>query len=65
MVHIQKWEPPKKPARPGAYSEGEDEAPRLIEQEPVDVEREIPETDNKPVERIEKEDKSDSPVFEE
>jgi len=59
------WQPPKKPVRPGSCSEGENESPRLIENEPVDIEREIPEEDNEPVEREEPQDKPDAPIFEE
>ncbi len=55
---------PRKPKQPGAYSEGEDEAPKLIETEMVDVEREIPETENEPVQQLET-DETESPNFEE
>lgn len=56
---------PKKPVRPNAYSEGEDEAPQLIEQEPVDVERDIPDTENEPVESEESGEEREPPLFEE
>ncbi len=65
MARSERLAPPKKPARPGSYSEGENEAPQLIKDEPVELEREVPETDNQPVERSEQDDKPDSPVFEE
>jgi hypothetical protein len=55
---------PKKRARPGSYSEGENESPKLVEVEPVDVERETPETENEPVERGGL-DETGSPIFEE
>lgn len=55
---------PRKPKRPNAYSEGEDEAPKLIEKETVDVERELPETGNEPVEQVET-DETEPPNFEE
>ena len=55
---------PRKPKRPDAYSEGEDEAPKLIETEMADVERELPETGNEPVEQV-KTDDTESPHFEE
>lgn len=55
---------PRQPKRPNAYSEGEDEAPKLIETEIVDVEREIPETGNEPVEQVET-DETEPPNFEE
>lgn len=53
----QERQPPKKPVRPYSYSEGENESPRLINDEPVEIERDVPETDNKPVEREERQDK--------
>ena len=55
---------PRKPKRPNAYSEGEDEAPKLIEKETVDVERELPEAGNEPVEQLET-DETEPPNFEE
>ena len=55
---------PRKPKRPDAYSEGEDEAPKLIETEMADVERELPETWSEPVEQLET-DETESPIFEE
>ncbi len=54
---------PRKPTRP-AYSEGENEPGRLVEQEPTEVEREAPETGNQPVER-EDPDGEEPPLFEE
>jgi hypothetical protein len=65
MDGAKRREPPKKPARPGSYSEGENESPKLMEDEPVEQERDIPETENKPLERDEQDDHPDSPVFEE
>ncbi len=56
---------PKKPVRPYTYSEGENESPKLVEEEPVDVERDVPDTENKPVESDERQDKPDPPIFEE
>jgi hypothetical protein len=53
----QERQPPKKPVRPYSYSEGENESPRLINDEPVEIERDVPETDNKPIEREERQDK--------
>ncbi|WP_363352137.1 hypothetical protein [Methylocystis echinoides] len=55
---------PRKPKRPSAYSEGEDEAAKLVETEMTDVERELPETGNEPVEQVET-DETESPIFEE
>jgi hypothetical protein len=54
----------RKPKRPSAYSEGEDEAPKLVETERADMERELPETGNEPVEQVET-DETESPNFEE
>ncbi len=55
---------PRKPKGPDAYTEGEDEAPKLIETEMADVERELPETGNEPVEQLET-GETESPIFEE
>ena len=65
MAETVEGQPPKKPARPNSYSEGENESPQLIENEPVDMERDVPEEDNEPVEREERQDKPDVPIFEE
>ena len=56
---------PKKPVRPNAYSEGEDEAPKLIEEEPVDIERDIPDTENQSIESEERQGEAEPPLFEE
>ncbi len=61
---IRNFSGPRKPKRPAAYSEGEDEVPKLIETEMVDVEREIAETGNEPVEQVET-DETEPPNFEE
>jgi hypothetical protein len=55
---------PKKPTRPPAYSEGENESPRLVDEEPTEIEREVPETDSQPVER-DVSDAGEPPIFEE
>ena len=55
---------PKQPKRTLSYDEGDDEPAKLIEDEPVEIEEEIPAVGNEPVERIE-EGKSDPPAFEE
>ncbi len=44
---------PRKPKRPNACSVGEDEAPKLIQGEMADGERELPETGNEPAVQIE------------
>jgi len=58
-------EPPKKPMRPVTYSEDENESPRELEEEPVEIEREAPATENTPVERDEQRERPDPPLFEE
>ena len=55
--------PPRK--RRGSYSEQTDEAPKLLEDEPVEVERELPAEDNAPIERTEPHQRPPSPLFEE
>lgn len=56
---------PKKRQRHHSYDESVDEPGKLIENEPVEVEAEVPSEENEPVERIEKEDEPEPPVFEE
>jgi hypothetical protein len=46
-----------------SYNESVNESPRLIEDEPVEIEEEIPAEENEPLERIDKD--LDMPVFEE
>ena len=58
-------EPPRQPNRRGSYSEQTDEAPKLLESEPVEVERELPAEDNSPVERTEPHRRPPPPLFEE
>lgn len=55
---------PKRSRRHYSYDESLDEPPRLIADEPVEVEREVPAEENESVEGTEGND-SDSPVFEE
>ena len=57
--------PPKKPVRPVTYSEDENESPRELEEEPVEVEHEVPATENAPIERDGREERPDPPFFEE
>ena len=45
--------------------EGADEPAKLVENEPVEVERETPQEGNQPVEQVEDKDRSSSPAFEE
>ena len=58
-------EPPRQPNRRRSYSEQTDEAPKLLENEPVEVERELPAEDNSPVERSEPSRRPPPPLFEE
>jgi hypothetical protein len=51
--------------RRNSPSEQTDEAPGLIEEEQVDIEREIPADDNEGIERIEPRDADEPPAFEE
>jgi hypothetical protein len=48
-----------------SYDESVDEPAKLIEQEPVEIEEEIPAEENDSVERVEENNKSDPPAFEE
>jgi len=57
-------EPPREQRKRSSYSEQTDEAPKLLEDEPVEVERELPAEDNSPVERTEPHGRPPSPLFE-
>ena len=57
-------EPPRERTKRSSYSEQADEAPKLLESEPVEVERELPAEENSPVERIEPHVRPPSPLFE-
>ena len=50
--------PPKKRPRHYSYDESVDEPAKLLEQEAVEIEREIPSEDTEPIERIEPEDRN-------
>lgn len=56
---------PKRRKRHYSYNEGVDEPAKLIVDEPVEIEQEVPSEENEPVEGIEENNKSDSPAFEE
>lgn len=56
---------PKRRDRHYSYNESVDEAPDLIEDEPVGVEHEAPAEDTEPVEGVEDTDEPAPPVFEE
>ena len=51
--------------RRGSPSEQADEAPGLLEQEPVEIERELPAEKNVPIERTENDRSDRPPLFEE
>ena len=53
------------PRQRNSHSEQTDEAPKLLEDEPVEVERELPAEDNSPIERTEPHGRPPSPLFEE
>jgi len=48
-----------------SYNENVDEPAKLIEDEPVEIEREVPAEDKEPVESSEGDEKPASPAFEE
>jgi len=54
-----------KPKKHYSYNENVDEPAKLIQDEPVEIEREAPAEDNESVERGEDNDKPESPAFEE
>ena len=47
-----------------AYEEGADEPAKLIEKETVEVQAEVPAEENESVETIERQDKPETPAFE-
>ncbi|MGA9090515.1 MAG: hypothetical protein WB420_15580 [Bradyrhizobium sp.] len=55
-------EPPRN--KRSSYTEQTNEAPKLLEDEPAEVERELPAGDNSSVERTEPHDRPASPLFE-
>jgi len=56
---------PKQRQKHYSYNENVDEPAKLIDKEPVEIEREAPAEENEPVERTDKNGKPDAPVFEE
>ena len=56
---------PKRRDRHYSYNESVDEAPQLIEDEPVGIEREAPVEDTEPIEGVEENDDQEPAVFEE
>ena len=57
-------DPPRRRGNRSSYAEQTDEASKLLESEPVEVERELPAEDNSPVERIEPHGRPPPPLFE-
>jgi len=59
--------PPKSkgPKRPLSYSEGTDEAPQLLDEESVDVEKSTPADKRTSIESVEKDEENAPPIFEE
>jgi hypothetical protein len=51
--------------RPFTHSGDENESPQVVEEESVEIERELPVTENTPVERDEQQERPDPPLFEE
>jgi len=58
-------QPPRQPKGRNSYSEQTDEAPRLLDEERVEIERELPVGDNSSIERTEPDRRPPPPVFEE
>lgn len=56
---------PKRRQKHYSYDESVDESAKLIEDEPVEIEKEVPAEENEPLERIEKNNSPDTPAFEE
>ena len=56
---------PKQPEKRHSHNENVDEPAKLIDDEAVEVEREVPSEGNEPVERVEEDDTSKPPAFEE
>ena len=58
-------QPPRQPKGRNSYSEQTDEAPKLLDEEQVEIERELPVGDNSSIERTEPDRRPPPPVFEE
>jgi hypothetical protein len=56
---------PRQDKRELSYDESVDEPAKLIADEPVEVEAEIPAEENEPVERIDEDDRFEPPMFDE
>lgn len=56
---------PKRRQRHYSYNENVDEPPKLIEDEPVEIEEERPAEEKQPVEKIEDDREPEPPIFRE
>lgn len=56
---------PKRRNKHYSYDENVNESAKLIEDEPVEIQGEVPAEEKQPIESIETEDKSEPPIFEE
>ena len=56
---------PKRRDKHYSYDDNVNEPAQLIDDEPVEIEHEVPAEDKRPIENIEKEDSSEPPIFEE
>lgn len=65
VIADRKETAPKKRDKHYSYDESVDEAPKLIDSEPVEIEAEVPSDENEPIEGINQEEKPLPPVFEE
>ncbi len=55
---------PKRRQKHYSYNESVDESTKLVEDEPVDVEKAVPAEENEPLQGIEKDGTADTPAFE-
>lgn len=55
--------PPQARHKRSSYAEQTEEAPKLLEDEPVEVERELPAEDNSPIGRTKPHGRPPSPLF--
>jgi hypothetical protein len=56
---------PKQRQRHHSYNDNADEPEKLIEDEAVEIDQELPAEESEPVERVEENNKTDTPAFEE
>jgi hypothetical protein len=56
---------PKRRQKHYSYDESVNEAAKLIDDEPADVEEEVPAEENEPLQRVEDDTAPDTPAFEE